>query len=77
MGTGRRLRIDTVVMALFVSMLWKQAEPTRPVAPVRIRCIFYVIVARSIVDVKEIAVMKVFSFLKSELQRILVFGISR
>jgi hypothetical protein len=39
MGTGRRLRIVTAVTAEVVSRAWRQAEPTRPVAPVRIRCI--------------------------------------
>ena len=41
MGTGRRLRTVMAVTAGVTSRVWRQAEPTRPVAPVRIRCIVW------------------------------------
>lgn len=39
MGTGLRERMETLVMAGVVSMECRTPEPTRPVAPVRMRCI--------------------------------------
>jgi hypothetical protein len=38
-GTGLRERIEILEMEGVVSMEWRTPEPTRPVAPVRIRCI--------------------------------------
>lgn len=37
--TGLRLRIEILEIAVFLSMASSTDEPTRPVAPVRIRCI--------------------------------------
>lgn len=38
-GTGRRLRIEILLISGFLVMAWRTAEPTRPVAPVSITCI--------------------------------------
>lgn len=37
-GTGRRLRIEILLISGFLVMAWRTAEPTRPVAPVSITC---------------------------------------
>ena len=39
MGTGHRLMIVTAVTASVVGSACRHAEPTRPVMPVRMRCI--------------------------------------